>query len=54
MNLKVKSDTEEYEVVVNGIQCDFCDQKDSSEMMHHFEDQTVCEGCYDHFNERWE
>lgn len=54
MKIPVKADTFEYEVVINAVRCDFCDRPEFPALAHYYEDQTVCEACYDRFNERWE
>ena len=54
MNLKVQSDKTEYEVVVNGVECDFCHNLEFPDLAHSYEDVTVCDACYEHYTERWE
>ena len=50
MTITVKHDTHEYEVVVNGVECDFCQTLEHPDLIHHVADVYVCEGCWEHYN----
>jgi formylmethanofuran dehydrogenase subunit E len=52
--LPVKGDTAEHEVIINGVECDYCHGKEHPDLVHYIQDVSVCEACYDHFNERWD
>lgn len=54
MKLSVKSDMTEYEVVINAVWCDIGSHKVSEDdLVGMAADVSVCQGCYDHYNERW-
>lgn len=38
----------------SGVRCDLCGNKECEEMIYNIADVSVCEGCYEHFNERWD
>lgn len=55
MKLKVIHDMfPENEVIINAVWCDIGSHKVSEDdLVAIAGDATVCEGCYDHYNDRW-
>lgn len=45
--MKIKHDTTVYEVVINGIRCDYCGEKEHADMIHSIGDLDVCNACYE-------
>ena len=56
MKIEVKHDRyPENEIVINGVKCDFCGGKEHPDLAHSYESgQTICEGCFDKYTERWD
>lgn len=49
--LEVKHDRyPENEIVINGIDCDFCGEKVPEDMIRSYGDPWVCDDCYEHYN----
>lgn len=48
--LIVKSDTHEYEVVVNGVSCE-CGFMEHADLIHYVGDTAWCDACFTHFTE---
>ena len=47
--LEVKSDDTEYEVVVNGVECE-CGYVEHADLIHFVGDTAWCDSCYEHYN----
>lgn len=45
--LKVQHDTRTYEVVINGITCTYCGEKEHADMIHRIGDTDMCDACYE-------
>lgn len=48
MELNVKHDTLEYEIVINGVLCDFCGKLKCAECGRSTADTFVCGDCMEH------
>lgn len=46
MKLNVISDTTEYEVIVNGVECTYCQTLTHEDEIHIYGDTDMCESCY--------
>ena len=48
IKLPVKHDKYEYDVVVNGVECTYCQTLEHADMIHSYEDVDMCDACYEH------
>lgn len=46
IKLPVKSDNREHQVLVNGIECTYCQQLEWPDEIHIYGDTDMCESCY--------
>lgn len=44
--MEIKHDTYEYEVVINGVECTYCETLEHRDMIHAIGDLDICESCY--------
>lgn len=51
MKLNVISDTTEYEVIVNRVECTYCQTLTHEDEIHIYGDTDMCEACYENMVE---
>lgn len=44
--LNVTSDTQEHEVIINGVECTYCQTNTHQDEIHIYGDTDMCESCY--------